>query len=341
MQKERIVYFDYLRIIAAFAIIVLHIAAAGFVNSTPHSSEWKVFNAFNALTRWGVPVFVMISGALFLGKEQPIEKLFKKNILRLVVSLVFWIVAYNVLHALQAVWAEKSLTAFFSSFSIEKVMEGEVHFWFLYMLIGLYIIVPFLNEIAKNKTLTIYFISLSVLFAFVIPQIIIALKEIDGTAAEFMEYVISNMKMFLVLGFSGYFLLGYLLNNATISKKTEIIIYAFGIIGAIETVITSSFDNMNVNVLLMSIAVFVFAKKHLNKVPQKGRYYRGLLRCSKSSFGVYLIHPYVIELLGMFGVAKLNNAILQMLVLPPVVFMITMSISLFLNKIPFVKNWIV
>lgn len=77
-KGNRVIYFDYLRIISVFAVIVLHISGQNWNGTDVSSFEWNVFNAFDSLTRWCVPVFVMISGALFLDKEQPLKSFSKK-----------------------------------------------------------------------------------------------------------------------------------------------------------------------------------------------------------------------------------------------------------------------
>lgn len=75
---KHIVYFDYLRITAIIAIVVLHSASQNWYAADITSPTWNAFNIYDSLMRWGVPVFVMISGALFLSKEQPIKKIYKK-----------------------------------------------------------------------------------------------------------------------------------------------------------------------------------------------------------------------------------------------------------------------
>ena len=67
MSVNKVIAFDGLRILAAFAVVVLHTVATLFMDSYP-SSDWNVANVYESLVRWSVPVFFMISGALFLNK---------------------------------------------------------------------------------------------------------------------------------------------------------------------------------------------------------------------------------------------------------------------------------
>lgn len=63
---DRIVYYDFLRIISMFAVIVLHTAGERWSKVEVHSLAWNSFNFYDSIVRWAVPVFTMISGALFL-----------------------------------------------------------------------------------------------------------------------------------------------------------------------------------------------------------------------------------------------------------------------------------
>ncbi len=69
VTQNRTIYFDYLRVFATAAVILLHVAAFNWLSTDVNGYDWKVFNFYDSIVRWGVPVFVMISGALFLGRD--------------------------------------------------------------------------------------------------------------------------------------------------------------------------------------------------------------------------------------------------------------------------------
>lgn len=71
--------------------MVLHISAQNWRVTDVISFEWNVFNFYDSIVRWAVPVFVMISGALFLSREYSIKKIYGKNILRILVAF-FWVI---------------------------------------------------------------------------------------------------------------------------------------------------------------------------------------------------------------------------------------------------------
>ncbi len=78
--EKRIVYIDYLRVVAILGVIMLHVSAQNWYNIDVSSFAWQTFNFFDAISRYGVSIFVMISGALFLGKDISIKTICKKYI---------------------------------------------------------------------------------------------------------------------------------------------------------------------------------------------------------------------------------------------------------------------
>lgn len=350
MKNNRIVYFDYLRIIAIFAVIVLHIAGHNWHGTDVNSFEWQMINIYDSIVRWGVPVFVMISGALFLGKDISIKTLYKKYIFRIFISLFFWSTLY-------ALWNSFVIEKSYSIKElIKEILFGHYHLWFLFMIIGLYIIVPFLNKIVLDKKIAWYFVIIAFAFAFFIPQCtkIVGLKF--GGISNILTEIVSKLKLHMVLGFSGYYVLGYLLNEIRIEKKHRLIIYILGIIGLAFTTISSSvlsliwqspvemfYGNLTVNTLLVSVSVFVFAKTHLNYPLSSIRKQNIFMFLSKCSFGTYLIHPFFIESLNKFlNITSLSfNPVLSVPALSILVFIFSLAFSIVLNKIPFVNKWIV
>ena len=179
LRKNRIIQFDVLRVVAAFAVVLLHISAQRIYECYP-SSEWDTRNLYNALTRWCVPVFVMISGALFLDstKEINIKTLYKKNIIRLVLVFIFWTIIYGAYAGIKEHDAAKL---------IGKIIRGPYHFWFLRMLVGMYICVPLLRTITANKKLEKYFLCLSLITAFIIPMFFPLIGHFSDMARDFAE----------------------------------------------------------------------------------------------------------------------------------------------------------
>ncbi len=348
--SKHIIYFDYLRIIAICAIVILHIATQNFHTVEINSYSWNIFNVYDSLTRWGVPIFVMISGALFLNKNQPIKKLYKKNILKTVVILLVWTLLYDIWQPL-ILHNNLSIKEFFIHLS-----TNPNYLWFLYMLIGLYMVVPFLKKIVENKKTMQYFLLLAFIFAFLIPELIGIVSLKSSFVANLIENKVASLQLFMILGFTGYFVLGHYLNKNNLTKKTEIVIYIFGILGLLFTILASLFssihnnelitffyENMTINVAAMSVAVFVFFKNHFNLNDLTSKRNKRLQLLSRCSLGVYLTHVFIIDALNIFfNINSLSfNPILSIPLLSVSVLIISYCISIILYKIPHIGKWIV
>ena len=86
VKSNRIAFLDYLRVCSIFFVIMIHVATQNLWAMDVNSFAWQTFNFYDCLSRWCVPVFVMISGALFLTKTITISQIYKKYILRLLIS---------------------------------------------------------------------------------------------------------------------------------------------------------------------------------------------------------------------------------------------------------------
>ena len=87
---NRDVWKDVARITAALAVVFLHSAAFIVSDENANASNWLIANIFSTVTRFCVPVFVMISGSIFLDPDkQKYNRLPTKNIVRIAVAFVF------------------------------------------------------------------------------------------------------------------------------------------------------------------------------------------------------------------------------------------------------------
>lgn len=78
MDDKRVGYFDILRIVSIFFVIVIHVTSVGLRLCETATPTWNVNWLLNSVSRWAVPVFFMVSGALFLDprRELSIKKLY-------------------------------------------------------------------------------------------------------------------------------------------------------------------------------------------------------------------------------------------------------------------------
>lgn len=360
---KREVYFDCLRIMATFVVIMAHLAAQNWYTVEVGTYEWNVFNLYDAIARWSVPVFVMISGALFLGagSKNP-ERIFKKNIPRIITAFLFW----SAIYAISNLFLGKSEW----KNAIREFVEGPTHLWFLFMIAGLYMLVPLLWKITENEKLTGYFVLLSLVFTFVLPFCVTVISLYSEKFGAIAGGLVGNIGVTFTAGYVSYFVCGYYLSRRDMDRKRRGVIYLLGIAGlavtffaarifpASDEAASSIFhDCMIFNVMLTGVALFVFAKNSgkIRNVSDRTREW--LEKLSNYSFGVYLVHILVARLLDhnplfeldtlQFKVNLLHadgialNPLISVPVNSVIVFVISVAISGILHRIPVLKKYVV
>lgn len=347
LTSDRIICFDCLRIFATLAVMILHVSSYNWYSVDVISLEWQIFNFFDSIVRWCVPIFVMISGALFLDKECDIKKLYTKNILRIITAFIFWSILYALVNLAQG----DTLSS-----AIVQIVKGHYHMWFLFMIVGLYIIVPFAKKITESDVLIKYFLVLSLIFTFIIPECISVLSFVDEAIGNAARDIAEKINFHFTLGYLSYFILGYYLSKVDLSGKIRRLIYILSFLGFVSTITMSSFASLyrneatgifyeyfTINVMLESIGVFVFFKYTIPKIIINKNLKNIILKLSKYSLGAYLVHAMVIEQLNNIG--GLNtlsfNSVLAIPVITSIVFIVSFSISLILNHTPILKKYIV
>lgn len=342
-SNNRILQFDVLRIVAAFAVVWLHSSAQRFEICYP-SVEWDVRNVYDSLVRWCVPVFVMISGALFLDANKKIElkNMYGKYIARVAIVFIVWSLVYAMYDGIGA----KGLAGF-----VRRVVLGPCHFWFLKMLIGLYVVVPVLRVIVADRKVERYFICLSLVTAFLMPLLFAFMEYISHATSAFAVRNYEGLGIKMGLGYVGYFVLGHYLSNNQISATVKRILCLIGILSFLAVVVLTSFvtsqtgtaclffyNYMSAFSLLEAIAVFVVIKDiHIAQ-----KYHAVLISASKLCLGIYIVHPLVIKVLSDYG--SIDSSSLNPIYFVPLyalaVFIISYLVSFVLAHIPFIKRFL-
>ena len=168
-NKDRLIGLDLLKIVSAFMIAVIHASSGVFNNHELGSLVWKEGLVLNAVTRFAVPVFLMISGALLLGRKISLEKAIRKAIIA-GIALFVWSFAFILTKKI--LWNDGNVIHDTLMIFFNKRVSG--HLWYGYLLIWIYLFSPILNimyESLSNK-MRIYFIILGLLIPSAIDSVI-------------------------------------------------------------------------------------------------------------------------------------------------------------------------
>lgn len=343
-EPGRAIFLDALRIVSICAIVLLHVAGSFWHEVDVKSFNWQAINVYDCITRWGVPVFVMISGALFLDphRKHSAKKIWTKNIPHIAILILFWGVLYALVYDRPSSFSMEEVGSF-----IHESLFGTPHLWFLFMLIGLYAIVPILRCVTANESALKYFILLGFVVN-VLFQLFYYLSD-SGIGNEIIE----AFRLQLPVGFSFYFVLGYFLVSRELSKRVRIFCYVLGIAGICATVVFTSLASVDAGApdtrflkngslqFFAAVSIFIMAKRFFDRRELSEHDLFLLEKLSSCTLGVYVTHIFVIRVIKSFGVTPFAfNPLIATPLMAIVVCAISFAVVYILRKIPGVKKLI-
>lgn len=329
-MKGRDVSLDIMRILACLAVITIHTAGTGLMPSRDYpllSFEWITCFVYRSLSGWAVPVFVMISGALFLdpSKEVTIVKLFKNNILKLFIVLLFW-------------------SAFYTCFCHGDFFPlglASGHLWYLSMILGLYLTIPIIRNMS-NK-IRDYFLIIWILFL-----------SYDFIAKLFDICVLQEVEHLFFQGYVGYLLLGDWYrrkqHKAKFCVASIIIALILLILSICVSIYMSKLHNEITSPLIhyfspvtvvVAVAVYFICGMLSNKLRRWNKLKYIISNISISTLGIYLIHMFLLIQAYTRVVRYIPNPLLFIPLIVVGVFVLGFLITIVLRRIPFVGKYIV
>lgn len=346
-MNKKIAYITNLRVFACVGVILCHVATDNWYGNI-ESKRWMALSAYIAFSRFCVPVFFMISGALFLQKDKKIiiKKFFLENLLRLFIFLIFWGECYQI-YNLSRFQNEDLLLSLKDG--IINVLKGDtqVHLWYIYTIIGIYLVVPLMKPWINNlsKRQIEYYLLLFVLFNSVYSIICNFNLEI----LIIIRTWLSRFSVNIVGGYIGYFVLGYYLNTYDTSAKVRKRIYLLGSVSLILCIICTInycrkisqpveifWEYNSCFILCWSVCVFVFFKYNIDKTCQY------ISRISECTLGIYAIHMLIVFELRRWGMTSyLFNPVLSVPLIVLIVFGASFLIISILRRCTILKKWIV
>lgn len=335
ISDNRIVWLDVIRCVAMIMVIGVHCIDPFYISPTmraiPEYTHWAAI--YGSLLRPSVPLFVMMTGLLLLPvKKQPLGKFYKKRIYRVLFPFLIWSVLYSMFPWVTGVLGlpKEIIGDFFcytqgqeSQSLIDSLKDvamipfnfshKENHMWYIYLLIGLYLYMPFFSawiENAGRKTKRAF------LLIWIISLFIPYLKEyVANCLFERSGYVFGTDTwnefglFYYFAGFNGYLLLGHYVkkgNDWSLMKTFILCILMFAVgyyitytgfsttasnPNATETEMELFFTFCSPNVLLMTLATFLLLQK---VVITNSTVIKVLANMTQCGFGIYMVHYFVV-----------------------------------------------
>lgn len=369
-DNKRIIWLDFVKFIAISMMIAVH--CTDNVTPTERSEAWyNLWGSFyGSFMRPAIPLFVMVTGALLLPVKENISTFYTKRLTRLVIPFIVWSVLYNLFPWITGLLglSPTIINDFFAWAEPDQSFSGALHnilmipfnfsmlavqMWYVYLLIGLYLYMPFFSAWVKQASvkeqkifLTLWFISLF------IPYLREYLtKDLWGTCS-WNEFGL----LYYFAGFNGYLLLGYYIKNndinfswgklAVIGTPSFIIGYCITFLGfkSITAIpgqpaelVELFFTYCSPNVLLMTLPIFLVIKKnHFKSVTIR----RFAINISTCTLGIWMSHYLFLGPCYMLVEFLPLHTMLKMIVCTILLLSITWGFVYVIRKSGKIGKWI-
>ncbi len=342
---------DLMRIYACAGVVTLHTAAwVLFFQGRSSAETWSLNNFLSAACRWSVPVFIMLSGAIFLdrARPEPTRDFLSKRLSRVGIPLLFWSTIYFIyIHSAKQI-------PFSFAYDLRLLLKGVpyYHLYFLFVMIGLYLVTPALKKLFSDATAESR--ADDTLIILILASAAVMLNK---------YFAIKSANAFtLFIPFIGYYLAGFWLKDLKLRPGALalawLVFAGAALITALEPRLLSKipgirfpqrFDQMfvycNPVVILMSLSAFLIinngpiTKKLIGKeIAGPNPIFRTV---AQATFGIYLIHPLILEYGAVFYYRFFQGVLPQALETPALALFTLLFSSLIifpLIKAPLLKR---
>lgn len=297
-------YADVLRAWGTIAVVTIHVTGGGvgLFDTGGDRAAWWVYNVANSACRWAVPVFVMLSGALLLDPAKAHEgagQFYRKRLARIAPPLFFWSAFYLWLRWFLPGQIPPPATP---EQAIKTLLFANpyYHLYFLFVMMGVYVFTPALRKVTANSdTIAVRgYALIALLFAF-------------GDTLVRTRYAFPSNAFAMGVPYLGYFLLGYALRDGATTNRARWLCGAGFLAAVAVTAIGTAWtmtcwqhgamrqyphNFFSPNVCLMAVCLFALlaGATHTSPIVKALRPVTRLL--SDTSFGVYLVHPFLLLL---------------------------------------------
>ena len=282
--------YDFIRVISCFCVIVIHASI---------ETQGVTGAVFQVVSRTALPMFFLLSGALILGDErkESMGRFYWKRFVSILVPFLLYGIVYtgwvNQGHEIPEHMSRADLIVLFREIpNAVKLNLKEMqffHLWFMYAILGLYLITPFLKTGLKAMSDKMLF-ALAV-FILVIMAILDYLPLADISIG--IDFILNNWIL--------YYILGYIITRSFM-KKWYPLLFIAGLIMAVVLTIwkysgaqqTDNFFDLAPHMILITcgmFAGFMLAAPFLTRCRPLNWV---MMRLGKYSFSVYMIHGIIL-----------------------------------------------
>lgn len=292
---------------------------------------------FSEFARFGVPVFLMLSGALLLNRDIEIKSFFKRKVPRIAYPFIFYFIVFAIISFLLN--REFSYTIF-------------TYNWYFWLILGVYLSVPIINKFIQHASESEleYFVVVFVLAAiFYQVTLIFGIQHyfdlnffvapigylVLGYYLSIKDFKIDSKKLAVLMAVI-FLTTTYLkmLETGAVLPKNSILNYV-----ATQSGILSSWVDMSIFEILQAGSLFVLFKSlnlHLGILD------KAVVSVSNVSYGMYLCNSLVMSFLAPIFTSIPKNGVEicgVIIVMTLVVFVVSWILVALISRIPVIGKY--
>lgn len=332
---------DLCRLTACLVILFVHTSAELYHICPLDAPAFLPLSFISTLMRGGLPVFFMLTGALFLSREElDLRRFLRTHVLRLVLLFFFWSLVYALGSRLAGDGFGDWNKFFFD------VAKGHYHLWFLTAMALCCLFFPVAHAAIHNGRLPVGYL----LFLFFGVSILSINCNLTPDPAPILNRITLNFSLDY-LPYLGCAVWGYWLSRQHFGKNWLLIAPALFLLctglaawGNIwysnykGTVDGWLFNNLSLPSLFQATMIFCFFQALRGREFKHPRFWATLADCT---MGVYLLHPMLINILEVLGLhMTLEMPLLSILGFTAVLALVCFGLAAIGRKIPLIKKLI-
>lgn len=295
-RKGKIQYFEWARAFGALGIVLLHVFIVICSESSIAVDDPARFAAYRVLgmvfARWGVPVFLMVSGALLL---DPSHEVGLAKLRRYVGRMLFVICTFGLLFALMQEYVDLGgLSLAMVGASLRDIVFGTTwdHLWYVYAMVGIYALTPLFRAFAARASRAEYrwVLGFLLVFSFAVPTV----NGIMGWGITAFRLTIPSCFTYVLLGHYVHTYLRFDRKWAVAACLSVLAMGAFAVWGTFSPDLTPNQVGLIYApecplLCVLAVTVFLALRRFLDDVPIERHPLFATI--ARYSFGIYIIHP--------------------------------------------------
>lgn len=337
MQQENH-QFEYIRAFATIAVITIHTMYSALIQFGDSATNFStiIYRVVMNSMWWAVPCFLMMTGSLLLDckKSIPIKKIYNKYIARMIIVLFTFGVVFSWMELL---FETKTISISQIPKAVFYVFTGNTwaHMWYIYCLLGLYVLLPLYKLIANHASNEQLKYILLVLFVF---ESVFKLTKIFNVNLGFYCHINTIYPFWLLMGAAwnrGMFNRKIGFNISLLSISTILLIIATVMHITIKSPFNSLFGYDSIFVVVQSVAVFSL----FNSIGTNIKLDKLLCEIGDKSFGIYLIHMVFINIAyKLFKINPFNSFLSVGLILIIINLIFSYIVASIMKRLPVFKK---